>query len=350
VKNIYIKAFVIALPLALAGCGGGGGGAMPTTQPAPPVPVTPAPPPTPPAAVQNLQVAVAPTYPVTSEEYGFFTAINTFRAGQGLGPLNQNTIMDKASAAHANYESLNFATLGLSHGEVAGAPGFTGANPQLRVQFQGGTTPTVSEEIGTPASLVTAPGVGASVADRLIATVYHRAGWMYQGITDIGVSVGVSDANWVTVTDNGYTTQQVNAGTYFGVYPLAGQSGVELHASAEIPTPYPETVTPHNVNMLTGYPISVASQESTTLTVTSFTVTQAGSSTPMATYPIYTNLSDPNLAGSINLAFLVTTQAFLPNTVYTVNFVGTVTGTATGTANGNAINKTWSFTTGNSTN
>jgi hypothetical protein len=92
----------------------------------------------------------------------------------------------------------------------------------------------------------------------------------------------------------------------------------------------------------------VASQEGTTLTVTSFTVTQAGASAPMAATLFTDTANNANgaMSGSINLAFLVANQAFLPNTVYTVTFVGTITGAAIGSASGQSFTKTWTFTTG----
>ncbi|HSY28047.1 MAG TPA: hypothetical protein VK832_11120, partial [Burkholderiaceae bacterium] len=131
-----------------------------------------------------------------------------------------------------------------------------------------------------------------------------------------------------------------NAGTYFGVYPTSGQTGVGLHFHGEAPSPVPAGTDVTQV----GFPISVAAQETTTLTVTIFTVTQAGASTPLPATIITS--TDPNLAGSNNLAFLLAGQAFLPNTTYTVHFVGTTTGTATGSATGIAVDQTWSFTTG----
>lgn len=341
--TIKLSSLPLAILLAatLSACGGGGGGG--TSSAAAPTNPTPTPPaPTP--VAQNLQAAVAPTYAANSEELGFFNAINAFRTAEGLGPLNQNPCYDKAAAAHYNYEMLNIASQGESHYEVSGSPGFTGVAPSDRLTAQGCVFTAASEVIGGPLTVALGqPGVGADSARGLIDSVYHRADLMYQGLTDIGIAVGTSTSAPFTIADIGYKNPQINSGSYFGTYPVANQSGVRLSAVEEIPNPFPSSVT--NVSSQTGYPISVASQASTTLTVTTFTVTQAGSSKPMATYPIYTD-QDPNLAGSINLAFLVTTQAFLPNTTYTVHFVGTITGTATGSSKGIAVDQTWGFTTG----
>jgi len=83
------KIGLLLLSTILAGCGGGGSssttGGTPTT-----VPVSP-------AVTQNFQVTATPTYAPASEEYGYFVAVNAFRTGQGLGPLNQNVAYDKAA-------------------------------------------------------------------------------------------------------------------------------------------------------------------------------------------------------------------------------------------------------------
>lgn len=335
-KTHLSTSIAVALITTLSGCGGGGGGSTATTTP--PVPTTP------PAVTADLQAAVTPTYATTSEEFGYFTAVNAFRAAEGLGPLNQNKFYDLASAAHANYEDLNAGTLGASHGEVSGYAGYTGGNPLERIQAAGGTATLASEELGVP-DFIGAAGSGASFASGLINTVYHRASLMYQGLTDIGVSIGMNATSQpYSVSDLGYTTQQVNAGTYFGVYPTNGLTGVGLHAHLESPNPYPVGI---DVTKQTGYPISVASQESTTLTVTTFTVTQQGATTPLSATLITS--TDPNLTGSNNLAFLVANANFAPNTNYTVNFVGTISGAATGSATGIPVSQQWTFTTGTTT-
>ena len=324
----------LAFTCILAGCGGGGGGGSTSSTPSTPVAPT-----VPPAVTASLQVAATPTYSSSSEEYGYFQAINAFRTAQGLGPLNQNPDYDKAAAAHANYCYLN----SFGHDETSGLPGYTGQTPLARVQYQGGSAALVTEEGGLP-DVQGAVGSGANFAGVIINTVYHRASLMYQGLTDVGTYIGMSapDAPIAipSFSDMGYVTQQVNAGNYFGAYPANEQTGVSLHFHGEEPSPLPAGADPTQF----GSPISVASQSSTTLSVTTFTVTHAGSSSAMPATIITS--SDPNLAGSNNLAFLLPSQPYLPNTVYNVVFVGTISGTATGSATALPINQAWSFTTG----
>jgi uncharacterized protein YkwD len=331
-KKLLLTSMVLTLSATLFGCGGGGG-STPAPVVTPPVVVVTPPPP---VAVEKLQAAIAPTYNPQSEEYGFSHAVNAFRTIQGLGPLNQNLYYDNASKAHALY----MFQYGFGHIEIAGNNGFTGVNPLDRVKYQGGNAAFATDEIGVP-HFIGEAGSGVSFASVLINTIYHRAGLMYQGLTDIGVSIGMnftSQSSSVSVL--GYVTPQQNSGTYFGKYPADGQTGISLHMHPELPSPVPDGT---DINTI-GSPIHVASQATTTLKVTSFTVTQAGASAPMSA-TLHTD-TDPNLRGSINLAFLLPNQAYLPNTVYTVNFVGTITGDATGTKTGIAVNKTWSFTTG----
>jgi len=335
-KNILVSssaAILLVASFTLTGCGGGGGSTTTTST----TPTTPVAPPSNPVQAASLQSAVTPTYSTTSEEYGFYQALNAFRTSQGLGPLNQDPAYDKAAAAHANYVNIN----GTSHGEVPGLSGYTGGNPMARVMSQGGNANYVGEDIGIPTT-IGAKGSGASVLSAFVDSVYHRAQLMYQPLTSFGVAIGMGGSQTASVVDVGYFNPQKNAGDYLGVYPYDGQTGVGTYTHPESPNPFPSNIDPVTQ---TGYPISVASENSTTLKVTSFTIAQTGSSTPLGTM-MFTSATDTNLTGANNLVFIVPTQNLLPNTSYTVNFVGTITGTATGSSTGIAKNLTWKFTTG----
>ncbi len=106
-------------------------------------------------------------------------------------------------------------------------------------------------------------------------------------------------------------------------------------------------MTSDNMCKKTSYPIHLASEASTTLSVTSFTVTEQGQTTPLDVRLITkaTSAQDTQYL-SANIAFIVGKAPFKPNTKYNVRFVGTATGSATGTTNGMAIDKSWSFSTG----
>jgi uncharacterized protein YkwD len=333
----------ISLMLALAGCGGGGGGTSST--PVANSPTTPAVPTTPVSTVQaaSLQTAAPATYAAGSTADVAFKKLNAFRAVQGLGPVNQNANADIAAKNHQFYVYTNQSGAN-GHVEVVGNPGFTGVDPKARLIAAGYPTTTASEVIafgleqGNP---------NATAVDNLANTVYHRAAMMYQGFTVVGTA-GDDDNNPLYI-DFGATKAQINAGDYVGVYPANGQTGVFLTHSMEAPNPFYQELEMTQANMCTktSAPVSLASEASTVLSVTTFTIAEAGQTTPldMRLITSATSPQDTTYLGQ-NVAFVVGKAPFKPNTTYNVRFVGKATGTATGTTTGLPIDKSWSFTTG----
>jgi hypothetical protein len=295
-----------------------------------------------------LQTAVpALTYASTSEEFAFITGFNDFRQKQGLGLLAQNSQLDKSAQNHLQYVlkndvnnggTVNFNTIDpatgtpMLHIESADKPLFTGVVPLDRAKASGYTGSGVGEEV------TFAGGKGAQVAlDSLIATVYHRAGLMFQGARDVGVAAG-QDQSQTFVLEYGYATAQTNASDYIGVYPADNQTGVTLHAFVETPNPFPELSTSNtDFPTKTGYPVSVAAKEGATLEVVTFTLTEAGTAAPLDAR-LLTKANDPNQYLASNIAFLSAKAALKSNTTYSVVFSGRV--------NGVVINKNWKFTTG----
>jgi len=346
-KNITPSVTLISLSLAaiLTGCGGGGGStSQATTAPVvtPPV-VTP---PTPTVTPADLQTTVpALTYAASSQEYAFVTAYNNFRAAMGLGLLAQSAALDKAAANHlayvTTYSTVNGGPIDMSvinttynaptfHIEDATKNGFTGVLVSDRAKFAGYVNTAVTEE-GTFGAGV---GASASIAG-LLATVYHRQGFMSQGIRDVGVAVGKDPAQ-TTVINLGYGVKsQSNSSDYIGVYPADKQMMVPLFASSEAPNPYPEITDVLNGTQLgTTYPVSLSIKEGMMLTVDTFTVTQTGQTEPVKVR-LFTKSSDKSIDPWT--AFVVGYGPFKSNTTYNVSFKGS--------ANGVAISKTWSFTT-----
>jgi hypothetical protein len=327
----------VLVSVLMSGCGGGGGGGGSTS--APPVVVTPT---IPAAPIQDLQTTVpAPTYAANSEELAFFTAYNAFRAQAGLGLLAQNTKLDLAAQNHLKYQVQNtdldlFATdpatgRAVFHIESPARPGFTGVQELDRAKF----AQYPGLYAGESGSFGLGNGAAKAFGD-LLATVYHRAGLMYQAPRDIGITVG-SDKNQTVIVEFGYETKgQFNAVTYFGSYPSDKQTGVRLVAASELPNPFPD-VALSDYPTKTSYPVSVVSAEGTTLTVTSFTVTEAGQAAALGARLI-TKDTDPNKFVLGNIAVLVGKAPFKANTVYNVAFSGAV--------NGAAMTKSWSFGTG----
>lgn len=329
---------VIAASLSLAGCGGGGGNtsAAPVT---PPAPVTPAPQP-PVLVVQpaSIQGAVAPSYTASSKEIAAFNAFAAFRSAMGLGPVNQSSSIDTAAANHAEYVGLNG---GDTHTEVAGKPGFTGAQVKDRLIAAGYGATDAGEVMGWRGTADSS----AEAIENLLGTVYHRALMMSEHWTDMGIA---SSSNGSVLIDFGSSASftQRAAGDFVGVYPADNQANVALNHSPEWPNPFPDIDGSNGAFCTkTSYPISIMSQASTKLTVTTFTVTELGAAAAEPARLLTTDTDATNLLRQ-NMAFLVGKAAFKPNTTYVVRFVGSATGSATGAKDGvMAIDKIWRFVT-----
>jgi hypothetical protein len=107
-KRVFIYTLAIIAASNLMGCGGGGSGG-PTTTPQVankcangqadyPTCTVPA----------SLQSAAPATYAVGSPQSDVLIALNQLRTSMGLGPLNQNVLIDKAAANHKNYLNLSW--------------------------------------------------------------------------------------------------------------------------------------------------------------------------------------------------------------------------------------------------
>lgn len=337
-QNKLAITLTATLSLALVGCGGGGGS---TTSA--PSPGTTNPPPAPVVLAATSQTAVTPTYVAGSQQMSAFTALAAFRTALNLGPVNQNTKIDKAAQNHSDYVEINKGG-GTPHTEVAGNPGFTGVTVTDRL-IAAGYTPTDSSEV---IGWTGATGDASEVIEGLSATIYHRVIMMKQGLTDLGIAPPVIDTNFrpAYIDFGSAATKQNVAGDYVGVYPANGQTAVGLTHALESPNPFADVdVTAASFCAKTSFPISLMSQESTKLAVTSFTVTEAGQA---AALDVRLVTSDTDKTGFVPqyVAFIVGKAPFKASTKYTVTFTGTANGAATGAANGVLnINKTWSFTT-----
>lgn len=338
-KNTLV---VLAVAALISGCGGGGGSSTPT-----PAPV-PAPVPTPTPTPSDLQTSVAAlTYTSTSAEYAFVSSLNAFRSSVGLGLLAQNTFLDKSAQNHLNYivsnDVLNGGTVDMRsydpktgrsmfHIENSSNQLFTGVEEQARASFVGYAGTYVGEEVSFGG------GKGGKVAfDSLASAIYHRAGLMFQAPRDVGVAAGQDRSQTITF-EFGHAKAQVNSSDFFGAYPADNQTGVGLHAGVEAPNPFPDLSTSNDdFPTKTGYPVSVVVQDLAKLEVVAFTITEAGSTVPLAAR-LMTKENDPNHYLASNVAFLVASAALKPNTSYSVTFSGRV--------NNAVVNRNWKFTTG----
>jgi uncharacterized protein YkwD len=287
------------------------------------------------------------TYSSTSFQLGYFARINTVRQALGVGLLAQSSALDTSSQAQALYNAVNFdpATMGgvdpstgdlYAHSEDSGMPDFYAATPQARATLAGYSLGGVGEVAGN--TLVNDANSGLLAANQLLDTVYHRANILLETYRYIGIGVdttsnGFEGYGWY-VSDMGTVSnaQTLATGTVVA-YPADGATDAFPYFcnSCEDPSPVPSLP----ANQALGGPISVQIAAGHTLSVNSFTLTDAGGS-PVAVY-----LSDvqTDTSGFLprNTAFIIPEASLGPGATYTAAFSGSDGSTA--------LSKTWSFTT-----
>jgi uncharacterized protein YkwD len=302
-----------ALSAGLPGCGGGGGNSDPGNTPAP-APVTPvAPPPGAPAATGDT----------AADGFAWFN----YRRGQvGLAALTRNARIDTAAAGHSNYLRLNNT---VSHDQVSGSAGFTGATLENRYAAAGYTLvrPYAYGEV------ISAAGdrAGFFHAEELIAAIYHRFVIFEPVFREMGVGSATGNNNYTYFTTDFATSSGYGPGLGRGnvaVYPASAQIMVPVNfmSDSESPDPVP------NLNEV-GYPVSVHADISATLAVTSFTVRPRGGVD--LTVRLLARTVDSHTPPSA--AAIVPLSRLAAATTYDVVFSGTVDGVA--------VTRNWSFTT-----
>ena len=331
---LFSLAAASALAGALVACGGGGG----DDAPAPPPPA-PAPAPGPSSAPIAAQLTVPTPVGYDADRLAAFNRLNEIRLSAGLGMLAQNTMMDQAAQAHAEWMVTNDL---LTHDETAGTPGFTGENwPRRDEAF--GYVPVEGSE-------VIAQGEAAADVDTLVNSAYHRTAILAFEPVDVGI--GWSDGRATNVTTPlvmditrpgtdlvrglGQAAQPSIHGV--AVWPLDSARDVPLRLGAEIPNPVPT----QDVLSL-GTPISVTVEESKTITASQFTLTNMATGLVVATQ-LLTNKNDPNFLIPESFVAAIPLAPLSPNTTYQIVFSGSSVQFGSGTTE--LVNRTWSFATG----
>jgi len=306
----------LAIAALLAACGGGGGSSPAPATPVTPAPVTPAPTPTPPGA---------PTATGDTATDGF-NWFNYRRAGIGLSVLARSARLDTAAVGHSNYLRVNNT---VSHDQVAGNPGFTGATLQARIVNAGYTlsNPYAFGEV------ISAAGErsGFYHAEELIAAVYHRFVILEPIFKEMGVGAATGNNNYTY-----FTTDFAASGGYgpglgrgrIATYPGDGQTMIAttFFSDTESPDPVP------NLNAV-GYPVSVHADISSSITVTTFNIRPRGGAE--MTVRLLSNAGDSHTPRSA--AAIVPLSTLTANTTYDVSFTGVVDSVA--------VSRNWSFTT-----
>ena len=332
---LFTLAAASALTGALVACGGGGGGGAPTPPP-PPIPAPPAPAPTAPIAAQ-LTVPTPVGY--DADRLAAFNRLNEIRLSAGLGMLAQNTMMDQAAQAHAQWMITNDS---FTHDEVAGTPGFTGENWARRDEAFG--------YVPIEGSEVMAQGEASAGVDVLVNSAYHRAALLAFEPVDVGIGwtdgtaanvltplvIDLTKPGFDTIRGAGQSAQPSIDGA--AVWPLDGARDVPLRLGNEIPNPVPTQ------DVLTlGTPASITVAEGKTISATQFTLTNSATGSVVPTH-LLTNANDPNFATPESFIAAIPLAPLSAGTSYRVVFSGSTSQFPTGAIQ--SVSRTWSFTTG----
>ncbi len=315
INSILLKNSLSALAMALAltACGGGGGGGgLSSTA----------------SSGNTLSLSQEPGAPVFTGNTANdgFNWFNFRRSQTGLSQLARNSTIDSAAQGHSDYQRLNNTT---THSQTVGRRGFTGVDLLSRLKFSGYEfAPRTAYAYGEVISS-TGDSSGFYMAEELITAIYHRFVIMEPAFKEGGSGSAVgSDGTYYFTTDfaanNGYGLGVPSVVTY--PFPNQARVSTLFYSDHESPDP----VAGQNE---VGYPISVHANINSTIGVNTFTVTPRGGSALQVKLLINQTDSDtPRSAAAI-----IPLRILNANTVYDVQFVGTV--------NGNPVTRNWSFQT-----
>ncbi|WP_225031143.1 CAP domain-containing protein [Paraburkholderia sp. XV] len=321
-KNISaLTAVSFAAAIALSACGGGGGGNG----------GSPAAGASTPAAATNPANVSTPQYTADSFQLTAFNLLNQQRQQCGFPALQENTALDNAAAAHAQYQGTNNV---VSDSEASANPGYTGATYVDRASHFGYTQNVgfvgVSGGFFTNATWTEAQ-YGQQAVYGLISGVYHIdiavAPTTAVGIGKVATTFNGFPQQWYSMTLADYKPVITNAPLTF---PCQGTTGVAYSAGGEIPTP-PAT----SGNW--GTPVAVAGNQTDTIVMQTGTMTDASSH--VITLQVLDSAKDPNKILPAWMGVAYPTTPLSPNSQYTVSLTGTI--------NGTAFSRTFTFTTGN---
>lgn len=301
----------VLLAAALTACGGGGGGSATSNTNTTPDPLQ-----------------QEPGAPVMTGNTAVDGAnwINYRRQQVGLAALTDNSKIDTAAQGHSNYLRTNNT---VTHDQIAGQPGFTGATlgDRLAAANYAVVRPFAYGEVISATSSTS----GFYQAEELIAAIYHRFVMFEPLFREIGTGAATASGGYTyftadMATTGGYGTS-VGAGKVV-VYPFNNQTKVPVNffSDNESPDPVPD-------QNEVGYPVSVHVDITSALVVQSFSIKPRGGGALSVRQLNNATAIDPtpSAAAIIPLAVLA------GGTVYDVSFSGTVDGIA--------VSRSWSFTT-----
>ena len=309
---------------SLVACGGGSGSGSATVAASPASLDSPAP------IVLASPPVTEPSAPVLVGNIAIDGRnwINFRRSQIGIPQLTQSTLVDRAAQAHSDYQRLNDT---ITHGEIAGKPGFTGVNLLGRLTTAGYTFARNSYAYGEVIS-ATSSNSGVYMAEELITAIYHRFAIFEPMFKEIGTGFGTTAKNYTYFTADFTANDGYGAGVAPGTvvtWPYSGQTQVtpNFFSDYEQPDPVPD-------KNEVGYPVSVHANLNAVMAVNTFTIRPRGGA-DLATKRI---LHYSDAAETVPVAAaIVPLDPLQAATIYDVSFTGNV--------NRLPVAKTWSFTT-----
>jgi hypothetical protein len=264
--------------------------------------------------------------------------INFRRSQLGVAALTRSTQISAAAQSHSDYQKVNNT---VTHDEVSGKSGFTGAHLQDRLLAAGYVFNASNNYAYGEIISATTSSSGEFMAEELVTAIYHRFVMFEPIFKEIGTGAAINSAGYSYFTAD--MTANNNYGTGVGrgnlvVWPFSGQTGVtpNFFSDNEAPDPVP---TP-GVNEV-GYPISVHGDITAVLGVQKFTVRERGAAADLSVRLLKNNnvATDPNYEPDTppSAMAIIPLTPLKAGTTYDVTFIGT--------ADGSAVSKSWSFTT-----
>ncbi len=257
---------------------------------------------------------------MTPDDLEAWEDIAVLRGKAKMGAIDCIETVQKASANHANYIQLNGGKL--THDEVSGNPGYTGAKFYDRMKAAGFTGP------GSPMFEVIhslGDGHGSILGESgWVNTLYHRIPFVSFGAK--GYGFGNNSTKWATIDfANGGAAP---SSTAIATWPVDGDTAVwtTFRCASEIPNPLPGQT-------LAGYPISLTGAAK--LAISERTITQGST---VVEHVFLTKGADSTGLIPETQAYLIPKAPLLKSTRYDVHVKGNVGTTA--------FDLSWSFTTG----
>lgn len=259
-----------------------------------------APPPMIPGAVYGKKCAT-----MSADDVEAWEDIAVLRGKAKMGAIDCIDTIQKAANNHANYMQLNG---GLSHDEIAGRPGFTGAKFWDRMKYAGFAGPgsamfEVIHSIGD--------GHGSILGEAgWVNTLYHRIPFVSFGAK--GYGFGNNTGKWATVNfSNGGAAPSP---TTVSTWPVDGDKDIwtTFRCASEIPNPLPGQT-------YAGYPVSLTGASK--LTVTEHVISQGAATVE---HVFLTRTTDSTGLIPDTQVYLIPKAPLAKSTTYTVKVKGTV--------------------------